>query len=60
MEQAQKLLTRSEIARALQVCERTVQRYEEAGLPVVRATPRAAVRYDLAKVTAWLQEQQSA
>lgn len=55
------LLTTKEAAAFLKVSEQTLmaQRVRGGGPPYAKlgSGPKAAVRYDLAKVTAWLEEQ---
>jgi phage terminase Nu1 subunit (DNA packaging protein) len=46
------LVERADLARDLKVCERTVKRYEDQGLPVIRRGRKRL--YDVEKARAWV------
>ena len=52
-------LSTDQVAEALGVSRRTVDRWKAAGCPSMRIPPRL-VRYSLAEVIAWLREQERA
>ncbi len=49
------MLTRKELAERMKVSERTIDRYVKLGMPCIKVV--GAVRFDLQKVTEWLEQQ---
>lgn len=48
------MLTKKELAKLLNVTERTIDRYREKGMPFIKL-PTGTIRFELEKVNKWME-----